>query len=305
MDQFFAQFFLLDEPVMMALFFALGIAGGVAGPFLFEVRLAFRRVVYFWWFACLNLALVISQLIWLAAPAAAEMGHLSVVVMAGLATFFLFGLGLYYGSAARSNHIDATTSNAWLGFVPFANLWLMFKAGDPALKLGPERSTFARYVLDPVLVVLAILVLATANVAADASDKLLESRTADATALQNLVSQGQTVSELFALEAAASSKDLPVRIDELTILTRLAIEHDALIEIVSMDVPLEQAVAGNRMKASPVPEDVLRAMAQEREPAIADEAHRLISIDKHGAAHMNLPHQSFRLEGVSASRGMA
>lgn len=228
MDQFFAQFFLLDEPVMMALFFALGIAGGVAGPFLFEVRLAFRRVVYFWWFACLNLALVISQLIWLAAPAAAEMGHLSVVVMAGLATFFLFGLGLYYGSAARSNHIDATTSNAWLGFVPFANLWLMFKAGDPALKLGPERSTFARYVLDPVLVVLAILVLATANVAADASDKLLESRTADATALQNLVSQGQTVSELFALEAAASSKDLPVRIDELTILSRVEARGDTL-----------------------------------------------------------------------------
>lgn len=71
-------------------------------------------------------------------------------------------------------------------------------------------------------------------------------------------------------------------------LTRLALEHDALIEIVSMDVPLEQAVAGNRMKASPVPEDVLRAMAQEREPAIADEAHRLISIDMHGAAHVIL-----------------
>lgn len=71
-------------------------------------------------------------------------------------------------------------------------------------------------------------------------------------------------------------------------LTRLALEHDALIELVSMDVPLEQAVAGNRMKASPAPEDVLRAMAQEREPAIADESHRLISIDKQGAAHVIL-----------------
>lgn len=228
MDQFFAQFFLLDEPAMMALFFAIGIAGGVAGPFLFEVRLAFRRVGYFWWFACLNLGLVISQLIWLAAPLAAEEGLLSVLVIAGLATFFLFGLGLYYGSAARSNDIDATTSNAWLGFVPFANLWLMLKAGDPALKVGPQRSTFARYVLDPVLVILAILVLATANVAADASNKMLESRTADAAALQKLVSEVRTVEENFAAEAEISSKDLPVRIDEMTVFSRIEARDDTL-----------------------------------------------------------------------------
>lgn len=228
MDQFFAKLFLLEDSAIIAIFFAIAITGGVVGAFLFEVRVAFRRVTYFWWFACLNLFFIMAQLIWLAAPAAAEAGFLSALVIAGLATFFLFGLALYYGSAARSNHIDATTSNAWLGFVPFANLWLMLKAGDPALRVGPERSTFARYVVDPVLVVLAILVLATANVAADAKTKMLESRTADATALQNLVSQGQTVSELFALEAAASSKDLPVRIDELTILSRVEARGDTL-----------------------------------------------------------------------------
>jgi len=86
---------------------------------------------------------------------------------------FLWGVALYYISAARSNDIFGKTKHAWIGFIPIVNLYLMFKRGksakDPTLR---QRSSLARYVGDPLLMIGAIVLASLANFIANTFDRL-------------------------------------------------------------------------------------------------------------------------------------
>lgn len=70
----------------------------------------------------------------------------------------------------------------------------------------------------------------------------------------------------------------------LTRLTRqkiigLARDYGAWIEAISLDVPFETARQRNSARAKPVPEAVMLKLAAKREPVLADEAHRIWSVD--------------------------
>lgn len=67
--------------------------------------------------------------------------------------------------------------------------------------------------------------------------------------------------------------------------TRLALDYDARIKTVSLDVPLDVAIRRNNERRNPVPDAILKSMALKREPVMADEAHEILSIDKFGFQH--------------------
>ena len=73
----------------------------------------------------------------------------------------------------------------------------------------------------------------------------------------------------------------------LTRLTRqkiagLARDYGAVIEAVSLDVPLDVAVTRNARRQNPVPQKIIDKLAAKREPVLADEAHRVWSAGADG-----------------------
>lgn len=240
MDQFLVSLLLLDEVAIMGIAFLLIVVGGILAAVFLTVNISLRRVSYLWFVALLGLALTISQFLWVLTPTAADAGLLSPLIIVTMGSFALFGVGLYFSSAARSRHISGDTSSAGLGFIPFVNLWLMFKAGETQTADAERkaRSTASRFVFDPLLVVGALCIL----VLSQGISKALESTTyfdaSHSQALSNLIAQSQSLEESFAAEARLSGAQLPIRIDEITVLSEiqarggtLTITYDVEVEV--------------------------------------------------------------------------
>lgn len=236
MDQFFVEYLLLNPFLMIGTNLLLTLIGGVVGAYFFTVRVRFRRVSYLWFLAGSNLALMIFQRGGGAfIPSAATAGLLSVLIIGLLSSFLFFGAALYYGSAARSNDIIGNTGKAWLGFVPLANLWLVFKRGHIIHNLDiKQRSAFTRFFADPLLVISALVVLTSIQVLGKVRQDSPIYQVSDSEALVALVANAQTLEESFAAEAAASSRELPIRIDEFTVFS--AIEANGKTLRITFDV---------------------------------------------------------------------
>jgi len=217
MDRFSVKVLLLDQTDMTLLCLVLFVIGGVLGSVLFTVRFSLRRVSYLWWFALINLALALSLGLWAFVPVAEEAGQISILVASGLAVFVAYGAALYVSSAARSNHIAGNTGKAWLAFVPLAILWLMFKGGSAGTGAA-RRPALARYVLDPVLVCLALLTLSVAQGVINGAASEPAYSLSDSPALQRIRTRAQSLEESFATEARLTRPALPLRINEITIL---------------------------------------------------------------------------------------
>ncbi len=239
MDQFLVSLLLLDEMAIVGISFLLIVAGGILAAVFLNVNTSFRRVSYIWFIALLGLALTISQFLWVLTPAAADAGMLSPLIIIAMGSFAMFGAGLYFSSAARSRHISGGTSNAVLGFIPLANLWLIFKAGGTHgtdVERKP-RSALSRFVFDPLLVVAALCILMLSQ----GIDKALQNTTyyeaSDSQVLSNLLADAQTLEESFAAEARLSRAQLPIRIDESTVISEIEARGETLI--ITYDVEIE------------------------------------------------------------------
>lgn len=228
MDKILVNLILLDELGIMALAGGLAIAGGGLGALLLKVRIPFRRVSYLWFLAGLNLALVIAQMGWLSVPAATEAGFFSAIMLGLFGSFLVFGLGIYYASAARSNDIKGNTRMAWMGFVPFVNLVLIFRRGGAMNAETGDRAGLARYVYDPLLVVGALAVFTLSKGLTKTIEEAPLWQPEDSPALHALVASAQTLEQSFATEAEASSRSLPLRVDEITVFSAIRAEGDTL-----------------------------------------------------------------------------
>jgi len=240
MDKFFVSLLLLDELALMGIALVLMICGGFFGAFFLEPKVPYRRVVYLWFIALLGLALSIAQLILIFIPAAAEAGLISPLILLVGASTFLFGAGIYYGSAARSLDISGDTSNAWYGFVPFANLWLMFKGGKAQAEdvTSKPRSAFSRLVLDPILVIVAILILGTGQALDQLFEDALFYNPRDSQVLTELLLDSRSVEDNFAEEVRVSRPSLPIRVDDITVLVGL----DAIGKTLRLTYDVEQDI---------------------------------------------------------------
>jgi hypothetical protein len=245
MDQFFFQLLLLDEAQIKGVMLLLIVTGGLLGALIFTVRIKFRRIAYLWFVAGIGLAFTIAQLGWFLVPAAAKSGLVSTLVIALLSSVVLFGAALYFGSAARSNDIKGTTGSAWLGFVPFANLWLMCARGTGTSRVDEEeRSGIAKFVVDPILVIGGLFVLGLTGIIDKALEQAPAPSASESAALSSSVAETQTLEARFASEAAASSKNLPHRIDEITVLTSIEADGHTLRMVYDVEQAVDRFLPG-------------------------------------------------------------
>lgn len=229
MDQFFVQFLLLSQAQIIGVFLLLVVVGGILGAVLFTVKASFRRVTYLWFLALSNLAMTISQAGWTALAPAAKAGSFSLLMMFLLGCFVLFGVALYYGSAARSNDIDGSPRNAWIGFVPLLNLWLLFTRGGRSFDSGENRGASSEGSgADPLLIIGALVVFALSSGLSRAMERSVETPSSDRAALEALLGDVQTLEERFAKEASVTSRQLPLLIDLATELRSIEAEGKIL-----------------------------------------------------------------------------
>lgn len=237
MDQFFAGFFLLHEFAMMGIGLLLIIVGGVACAYLLEVRGIYRRVSYLWFYSVANLVLMGCQFGWLFVSFSATAGFLSVLIIGIFSSFFFFGAAAYYAAARRSNHINGTTDEAWFAFIPILNLFLFFRRGKVVSDLDVEkRSSFSRFVGDPLLVIGAILVFGIGQSLEKAFEETLPYQVDDGIALRALITKAQTLEESFAAEALASSEILPYKVDDNTVWSAIDATGNTLRMTYDVDV---------------------------------------------------------------------
>ncbi|WP_085850862.1 hypothetical protein [Pacificibacter marinus] len=215
--------------------FALIFIGGLIGARIFKIKTQMRRISYFWSYVLCYIALTALQFGWLLTSYALEAGLLGILGVTLLLIYVAFGAALYYFSAARSNDIDGTTSNAWMAFIPLVNLWLMFKRGE---SYKVSRPTLSRFVLDPVLLICGIFALSLSSalqiISEDIAEKNASSQRPEFT---TALKEKMTLQESLAHEAALSSRELPLRIDNITVFK--SIEADGHTVTMTYDIDRE------------------------------------------------------------------
>jgi len=236
MDQFFSQFMLLPESIMTLIAYLLIIIGGVTASRLMKIEFEVRRVTYLWLMAGLAAFTALTTLMWLLAEPAAQAGLLFLLIIAILATYVAFGAAWYAACAARSRHICGSTSKAWLGFVPIAVLWLVFAPKEKSQKAEAKRPLAMRVVIDPLLVIGALLVVGLSQ----ASLKAIENSAAqsDSPNLREALTGSMGVEERFSFEANAAQSNLPVVLDEVTTLNEIVADGKTLSFVYEVSEPI-------------------------------------------------------------------
>ena len=202
MDQLLAPLLLLEEGIIVLISIGLIIVGGIAAALFVDVKIEIGRLAYLWFLALSGLALTCSQFIWILTPIAAEFGLLSILIIIGMGFFVVFGAANYYASAARSRDICGRKTKAWIGFVPVANLWLVFKEGAAAADHDDETEDPAsRAVPDLIMVIGALAIIALTKYIEKSVDNIAYYDPNDSKVLIDLLSNAQSVEENFALEA--------------------------------------------------------------------------------------------------------
>ena len=129
MDRVFLSV-LSSGPLTVLILLATIVTGALLASRMLTVDFKFRRVTYFWFMQLLFFAFAVLQIATIFVTQAVNYGLFVPFCLLIASTYLLFGAGIYFGSAARSNHMGGEATFAWLAFVPLANLWLVFKSGE-------------------------------------------------------------------------------------------------------------------------------------------------------------------------------
>lgn len=242
MNQFFASILVLEEGQLILLAFVLMLVGAGLCAALVTVNSVFRRVIYFAYVAGVTTALTVSQFGWVLVPQAAEAGFLWAVVSLTLGAFVAYGAVSYYGAAARSRHVSGDTSKAWLGFVPFANLWLLFAPGQKTTEDIAPRSAAARFIADPAIVIGSLFLLAITQTIDLMSEDTPYYDVADSPELMSMISESMRLDEFFQREATLTRPELPIEVDAITRWTGI----EANGETLSFVYTLTEEIGGMR-----------------------------------------------------------
>ena len=170
LEDFAISLTLQSEAALMAWGIGVSLLGFVLALRICRNSLwSLRRVPYFIAFAGIFVLSSLLPLAWMATFEAMKHGVLWLLV--ALAFLGIAAFGYVYGmiSHARSVSGYGDGSSAWMAFVPFANLFLLFKA--PLQK--DETNSAARMAGNSVGVVLGLFLLALGQGITKASDDVL------------------------------------------------------------------------------------------------------------------------------------
>ena len=231
LDRYAINILLLSEGALIALGLVFIGLGGVVAALTLRTKARARRLIYFLCLVGLNLLASVMGFGWRLVPAAADVGALWLLLALMFASFGVNGYLLYYASQARANDIGRRWAKAWMGFVPFVNLLLVFARGREAADAPEIVSRWAHWKLkpaDPVLILAGLLV----GFGTRAIDRQQEMEplysVSDSAVLSRLITEAQTLEESFAREAELSKADVPYWVDDITRVTAVDAEGATL-----------------------------------------------------------------------------
>jgi len=231
------DYLLLSEGQILAVNYGFIVLGGVLGGMFLNIRFRLRRVMYFLSLASLNVVLLLASMtVWGMLPLAADAGFLVPVGLLGFGVLVASGTVLYVISAARANDISGTSFEAFMGFIPVANLYLLFAPGQLRV-----RHFAARWLLDPALVIAGLLVFSAVNTVVKMDNQRGKfSGTTTSDTLTEILADAMPVADFLA-QASAEMKDaLPLQVDETTRLVSLKAEGHRLTYTYKVAADIDQ-----------------------------------------------------------------
>lgn len=125
LEEIAVQYVNQTEDTLRALSYGISIAGGIAAGIFHKSDSELRRAPYFAYAGLLFLITAASQLVWFGAVQAISGGYLWVLMLVDVVIGLGFGYGYGVIAMARSRDAYGHARNAFLAFVPFANLVLL------------------------------------------------------------------------------------------------------------------------------------------------------------------------------------
>jgi hypothetical protein len=207
-----------------ALDYGLTILGGVIAGITNRSRSEITRAPYFAYSAAIFFLVSAAQIVWLQSVPAVLGGYLWVLMALSVGATIIGGF--FYGKIAMARSRDAYGHGrmAALAFIPFANLWLLLTPSKNTL--SPQRIPAVPLVRGGWGVILGFVLLAAGKALTafleHEADRLVSQAESDP------LSQERSIEILVrtrgleeALHLMAAQAQLPIRVDEVTTLSRI------------------------------------------------------------------------------------
>ncbi|PRX11301.1 UNVERIFIED_ORG: hypothetical protein BCL66_102265 [Martelella mediterranea] len=239
MEAFFLQFLLAGEEVITLTGIVLFFGGAILGLLFLKPTFRLRRVSYIWLLVIANLIITISSSLALLSAQAIAAGMLSVLILFIGFCFFGAGMLIAFGSLARANDAYGKRSKGWMGIVPIVCLALWLSPPHEGVGSVPApRSKFSRYILDPVLVIVALAAMGMMNLFIDQLEDIPASAPELDASTSERVLRAMSVEQIFRDTAREMQPQLPMRVDQITILTAVSADGNSLF----FDYSVEQQI---------------------------------------------------------------
>ena len=245
MDRVLVRLMLMSELQIIAIVLAVFFAGALFAAITSDVTRSLRRVLYILLVVLLGLTVSTANLGWVVLPYVADAGYLSILGFGMLAVYALSGAGHYLLAAARSNHICGSRRKAWMAFIPIANLVLAFSRGEHHWDEESGRPRL-HFLADAGLVAMALVLFVGTKVLDGYVEDWEYAPDVRSATLSRLISEAQTLEESFSWEAENSNASLPLRLDEITVLSRLEADGATLRIILIVDGEQPMLLGGVR-----------------------------------------------------------
>ncbi len=229
MEQLAYSYILLPEWGMKALSYGLICLGGVIALLTRAPSFRMLRGPYFTGIALCTLAISLTQFWWLGGGAMMQAGTLWLLMLGDIVAS-LAG-GYVFATLAQARSLDAygDAGKAFLAFIPFANLWLLFtpsKHLQPDGPIQPDNGAWAGLVGAPGAVLGIVLMLLNAAAIRSVSSSVEALAASDprvANGLTRHMAQSDAGLEEL-LRLSAQQVTVPARVDEITTLNRVDVQ---------------------------------------------------------------------------------
>jgi hypothetical protein len=228
MEGFSLAYISLDETALRSIGYVIFIFGGLVAGQTVDARAGLSRTPYFVFCSAQFLMLGAVQIIWLGAAQAVEGGYLWALVAIDTLTRLGVGYSAGWSAMARSQDGWLTPKNAWMAFVPFANLALLFKSS--VYPNSPSQMPVIRLargwlgiVIGVAMLFVYVTISATVKEELARQDKVAAAQTPEEWVEKSIRSTGL---EATLRKLAADQK--PTKVDSATTMTRIEAEGTQL-----------------------------------------------------------------------------
>ena len=226
--------------------YGLLIAGAIVATITVRSKAEIARAPYFAYSAVIAFAVSAAQIVWLLTTPALMGGYLSLIVAVWFVALVAGGYFFCDIAMARSRDAYGHARMGFLAFIPIANFWLLFTPSK-------DKTSVSRAATIPLLTggpgvltgLVALAATAGLNVYLEAQVRMME-QAADLdpgspqASIEQLISV-EGLEETLRIMAAEAQAEIPVSLDEVTVLSRIEADGVGLrrtyfVDLVGMEL---------------------------------------------------------------------